>query len=216
MRFAIVNMSSDRSKLTSELLERIAFAIEIQLSRDYAPLWQAQGAPVRVFDSLVELEADDRTAPLLVFDADPHAALPLKGPDRSAPSGLFARRTGGDHDRSEPARRIGLRLRDADEALTCRVGRSRLRSMSNASSGVDAAFQRGLHLSKRLTEFVIAARLPKEHTIDFVFSWAFGWAMQAGLDVEAATKRFHAVAVASSEQLARMVKTEDVASKIVL
>lgn len=56
---------------------------------------------------------------------------------------------------------------------------------------------------------MIAARLPKEHTIDFAFSWAFGWAMQAGLDVEAATKRFHDVAVASSEQLARMVKTQD-------
>ena len=86
--------------------------------------------------------------------------------------------------------------------------------MANVSGGVDSAFQRGLHLSKRLTEFVIAARLPKEHTIDFVFSWAFGWAMQAGLDVEAATKRFHDVALASTEQLARMVKAQDVGPKI--
>lgn len=67
MKVAIVSSSKDPA-ITTPVLQRIAAACEDQLAFDYAPLWQAEPATVRVYSSVDMLPNDGQTMSLLVVD----------------------------------------------------------------------------------------------------------------------------------------------------
>lgn len=64
MRIGILDNS--HAGLSRPDLERIAAALERQLYEHYAPLWQADGVDVRVYDSNISLGGD--VAPLVIYD----------------------------------------------------------------------------------------------------------------------------------------------------
>lgn len=64
MQFAIVNESKDAS-ITPAILEQISAAIERQLFEHYAPFWEAQGAPVRVYTSLSQVPTSSAIVAIL-------------------------------------------------------------------------------------------------------------------------------------------------------
>jgi hypothetical protein len=72
MRFALYDASGD-PRISGALLAQIAHAIELQLYEDYAPLWQAQGIPVRVVHGVTELTRDDCGLGIFMKSDDPGA-----------------------------------------------------------------------------------------------------------------------------------------------
>lgn len=74
MKIALVSASQDPS-ITVDVLQRIAAACEDQLAFDYAPLWQAAPATVRVYSSLDLVPNDGQTSALLVTDEPDDEAL---------------------------------------------------------------------------------------------------------------------------------------------
>lgn len=70
MKIGLFSFSKDPA-ITTELLQRIAAALETQLYRDYAPAWQSNGVPVTVYATFDEIPAD--TSPLLIFDTSGQA-----------------------------------------------------------------------------------------------------------------------------------------------
>jgi hypothetical protein len=67
MRIALVSVSR-APEIDAPLLMRVASAIEVQLTNDYARFWQSAGPVVHVYDTLSQIPVDDRTAPLVIFD----------------------------------------------------------------------------------------------------------------------------------------------------
>lgn len=82
MKIGLVSESKDPT-ITIVVMRQIADACELQLYRDYASLWQADGVQVMAFEALAQMSSE--WAPLVVFDdADAPNAL---GYHDTAPNG---------------------------------------------------------------------------------------------------------------------------------